>query len=70
MNARETSKVADFFIRIIMLFSVILTLIFFTNLYNQTLFTILALFMLIAIIIQGISEIIIARQVREARRQY
>ena len=56
MTAKEFSRGADFFIKAVMLFTTIVALLYFAQVYNSLVFTILALLSLIALIIKGIAD--------------
>ena len=56
-STKNIGKVADFIVKIIMMFSTILVLLVFANNGNQTLFSILIGIFLVAIIVKGVSDI-------------
>ena len=52
----KLGRYADFFIRAVMLFMTFLVLQFFSVTYNQTLFVVIGLLYLIALIIKGVED--------------
>ena len=52
----KLGKYADFFIRAVMLLTTFLLLMFFSTIYNLTLFVVIGLLYLVAIIIKGVED--------------
>ena len=62
MTAKAFSKSADFFIKVVIIFTTILTLFYFAQVYDSIIFTILGIATLIALIIKGVSDFIQSRK--------
>lgn len=58
MNLKSVGKYADFFMRIVMILTTIIALLYFADVYNQTIFSVIALLTLVALIIKGVASII------------
>ena len=53
----QIARTADFTIKVIMMFTTLVTLLHFTGIYNQLMFTVLSLLFLIAIVTKGVSDV-------------
>ena len=54
---KQLGKVSDFTIKVVMMFTTIITLLFFWNFYNQPIFLFLGVLHILAIVLKGISNI-------------
>ena len=54
---KQAGRISDFTIKIIMMFSAIISLLFFWDYYNQPIFLFLCILLILSIIIKGISDI-------------
>lgn len=61
MTLENTNRTADFLIKIVMLVSTVLVLLYFARVYNSLVFSILNLIFLIAVITKGITDFLIAK---------
>lgn len=62
MNIQKINKVSDFFIRIVMLLTTFIALMYFSSIYSLSTYFILGFLFLIAIVIKGITDFLIARR--------
>ncbi len=60
MKIETVSKTSDFIIRIIMIIMTAFLLIYFAGIQNQFLFSTLALIFLLAIVVKGITQVMMA----------
>lgn len=51
-------RTADFTIRAILLFTTLVTLMFFTNIYNPIVFWVLTWVLIIAVIVKGVADLV------------
>ena len=65
MKSESLAKISDLVIRIMIMFSSIVALYYFATIYNQILFTILIWLFLIAIIVKGITSVLIVAKRRK-----
>lgn len=61
MTIKQISKIADFAVKAIIIFTTLCSILLFAGLYNQLVFSILGLVMLISLITKGIADTLIAR---------
>lgn len=61
MTAKELSRSADFFVKAVIVFTTIVALLFFAQVYNAIVFSVIAIATLIALIIKGIADFTISR---------
>ena len=62
MTFEETRRVSDFTIKVIMIFTTILALLYFTTIFNQLIINSLLLLFLLALIAKGISDFVLVRR--------
>lgn len=66
MKSESLARLADLVIRIMIMFTSIVALYYFATIFNQTMFTILIWIFLLALIVKGITSVIIVAKRRKA----
>ena len=62
MTAKSFSKISDFFIKAVIIFTTIIALLHFARFYNTVVLSTLALLTTIALVVKGIADFLIARE--------